>query len=55
MCGELDFAKQRYKQMQLDKAAQRQEIIDNKLKPKGSNPFKISDKQSTKEAKKPVE
>ncbi|KAJ0178101.1 hypothetical protein K1T71_005924 [Dendrolimus kikuchii] len=35
MCSELDFAKQRYQNMQRAKEQERQNIISNRLKPKG--------------------
>lgn len=34
-CQEVDFAKERYQRLNAEHAAKRQQIIDNKLKPKG--------------------
>ncbi|PZC78754.1 hypothetical protein B5X24_HaOG217212 [Helicoverpa armigera] len=36
MCSELDFAKERYQNMEAEKEQERQSILANRLKPKGT-------------------
>ncbi|KAG6460638.1 39S ribosomal protein L52, mitochondrial [Manduca sexta] len=40
LCSELDFAKERYQKMQLAKEQEKQQILSDRLKPKGSALYK---------------